>query len=219
MKLSDLNAGQKVIIQIVWDGQTMEFYSEVTGVSDKGAYLTPYLHQGTPLELTVNNNSKATCNLFTDSPENNKRISWRSIELSTIDKKGSKLYHVTTNAFNSMANLDDRRNHDRVVIHKDGKIHIPETGQQTAVKIHDISNVGLSFFAPLSFQPASNQIVVLLNDTINDNTFNLKVACTVARSYNRNGMTFYGCRITEENKEYILYSCLLNLMNKNPGNS
>lgn len=214
MKLSELSIGQKVVIQIILGERKIEFFSEVLEVTFKGIYVTPYIFQGSPLDLVVNN--KMVCNLFVNSPEDNRRRSWRSIELTTVERNDKKTYYITTNGFNNMSKQDDRRENGRFVIHRAGKVYHPATKEQIDVRIHDISDLGISFYAPPTYQPSARHIVVSFEDSVSDRNFRIKLDCTVVRLQKRSGMIFCGCRIVGDNKDYLLYGLIRRMADKNP---
>lgn len=214
MTLAELNKGQSIIVQMIWGERNIEFSADVIETVDKGVYVTPFMHQGAPLDLTIDSHSKVVCNIFADSTDTGKRVSWRNVELSTLDRNGRKIYQITTSGYNHMANYDDRRKHDRIVIHKDGKVYDPGTKERVQIKIYDISDIGISFFAAPAFQPSANQIMITFTDIVNDKSFNMKVECVVVRTRESNGLRFYGCRVVGENKDYLLYSFLQRIISK-----
>lgn len=216
MKLQDLFGAKNIIIQIVWGERNIEFPTQVMDKDSEGVYVTPYLHEGSPLELTINMNSGVICNIFGDEPENGKRVSWRNVDLSTVSRKGSVLYYLKTSSFNSVAHLDERRVEDRVVILRDATL-IDNTAQKSIpIRIHDISDGGISFYSPANNQPQTSSFTVTFSDMVNEQRFNLNIKCKTVRTKKMPGTVFYGCRITEENNNFLLYGCLVRIK-KNSG--
>lgn len=211
MKIQNLFMAKNMIIQILWGEKAIEFSSEIVDRDDEGLYVTPYLHNGTPLPLTINMHSGVVCNIFGDNPENGKRISWRNVELSTVKLKGQIVYHLKTTAFNSVGKVDERRAENRVQITKSATLYDPEAKKSVPIRIHDVSDSGIAFHAPITFQPQTNVLVVRFSDIVNEQTFELDVKSKIVRTKKMAGTVFYGCRVAEENSEYLLYGCLMRM--------
>lgn len=215
MKLSELVKDEKLVIQIKWGDQAIEFHSSVAEKNDKGIYVTPYLHNGKILEFTINSSSGVVCNVFATNPATRQRISWKNVDLSTEKKGEALLYFIKTSGFNHMATQSERRKHDRIVVNKPARISAPKSEDYTDIIVHDISDSGISFYAPNSFEPSSHQLNISFSDNIDDKTFNINVDCTIARTTKKAGNTFNGCKIVNENKDYLLYGFLLRMKDKN----
>lgn len=208
MILQELYKAKNVIVQIVWGEKVVEFYTDVFGRDDNGIYITPYLLEGKPLLLKINAHSGIVCNIFGDSPEDGKRMSWRNVDLNAVDADGKICYYVTTSTFNQIGNNDERRREDRVVITKRGNVWDEKTQKYIEVRVHDISDSGISFYAPMSFELESSFFTLEFCDTVNGNAFNFTLSCKVVRNKPVKGMMFYGCRIQEPTREFLLYGCL-----------
>lgn len=215
MKLTDLMLNQSVIVQLLWGEQKIEFASTVIEIDGKDIYLTPYLHGGSELELNIIPGKGVVCNIFTDNPDNGTRISWKNIVLSTVKKKSGVQYCIKTNVFNLMAEHDDRRQHDRTVIRVNGKVFDGQSENGVDVLVHDISDIGVSFYAPPSFSPNSHQVVVVFSDSLGDKLFNVRLECAMVRTVNKVGNLFIGCRIVKPNKDFQIYGFMRRLIDKN----
>lgn len=213
MKLVDLFIGQRVVIQMTWGEQKIEFFSNVIAQEENGIIITPYMHHDSPLELNVDGLSDVVCNLFASLADNNQRRSWKNVELKTVNRNKDIVYFISTKGFNHMSKHDDRRKHDRMIIHKQGKVYDAGSGKETSIMIHDVSDIGISFFTATSYQPRSNQLTVVLVDKVNNKDFSMKVECSPVRRHVQNGMMFWGCRTIKENKDYLLYCFLVRMMN------
>lgn len=208
MVIQDLCYAKNVIIQLVWGDQMIEFDTDVFDRDDAGVYVTPYLHNGQPLVMDIEPISGVICNVFANNPEDNKRISWRNIELHTVQKKGETAYFLKTNSYNILAKLDERRKEDRIVITKRGTVWDEKRNDFVEIRIHDISNKGISFYAPTSFSPTSNIMRVSFQDLVNGDIFSFDLNCKVLRTRRQAGNIFYGCVLMENNQDYFLYGCL-----------
>lgn len=208
MKLSELLKNQELNVQIKWDEKIIEFSSFVLECDKYVVYITPFNYKGKELELNISGNSNIVCNLYTND-EDNKRISWKAIELTTVERHGKKVYCLKAHAFNNVSCVDDRRSHERIPIQVDAWLF--DMDDTESVTIHDISDNGLGIYAPCNFEPKSRQILISFTDSIGKETFNFKLECDIARMKNENGVLVIGCRLTGENKEYQVYELMKRL--------
>lgn len=215
MKLVDLQLDQNLIIQFLFGEQVIEFYSHVIERGESSVYVTPYFHNGSELEINITEDSGVICNIFTDDPSNKKRISWRNLELATLKRNDKICYCLKTYGFNNVSTIDDRRLHERTIIDVSGKVYDGYHAVGDRVIIHDISDVGISFYANSSFAPQSQQLLVEFADAINNKSFNVRITCAIARTSEDNGHIRIGCRITGDNKEYRIYRFMKYLTSKN----
>lgn len=219
MKLVELLLKQDLIIQLILGGRTLEFHSIVLGKENASVYVSPYIHNGAPLELNIVEDKGVICNIFTDDPNNKQRISWKNIELTTVLWKERIAYCLKTHGFNNISNVDERRLNDRVVINCEGTVYDENSDDGIEVIVHDISDIGISFCAPLSFTPTSSQLFVSFADTINGKGYFVKVECSIARTKEDDDQVLVGCRIVGDNKDYHIYRFMKYLASKNPKHS
>lgn len=210
MKLSELVVNQIIIVQLVWGEQQIEFMSTVVK-NDGGVFITPYYHNGSPLDINVTAGKGVVCNLYADEPKTKKRISWKNVELTTVIEAGETVYCLKTSGFNENAKQDERREHERIIIRAKAMAFDGLNPDGIDVLVHDISDVGVSFYAPTSFEPKTSQVVVKFIDHIGDKLFDVRVDCAVIRMINKNGNILVGCRVVGENKAYKLYGFMKRL--------
>lgn len=208
MKLNELVLTQKVILQIVWGEQKVEFTTEVVEVLDDGVYVSAALHDGKPLEFNISSDSRVMCHIFADDFKNNNRVSWKNVAVKTVTRADGMAYLLTTNSYNSLANIDDRRKENRVKIQKKAKLYDGSASDPVDIMIFDISDAGLSFYAPVNYSPSSPRFTIMFNDSVADQDFAMKIECVTARTKSAVGMMLYGCEIVATNREYLLYGCL-----------
>lgn len=213
MKLVELLHNQRVIVQLLWGEQKIEFYSEVIEKDEASIYVTPYSHNGKPLELNVTTDKSVICNLFADSPVTNKRISWKGIELTTVNRNNKTLYCLKTRGYNAIAKIDDRRLHERIEVTVDGRLVDGENGD-IGITMRDISDIGVSFYAPAAFVPKSQQMRITFTDNVGEAVYNIKLDCTLSRVSKENNRNLIGCTVLGDNKEYQIYGLLKRLRNK-----
>lgn len=213
MKLTDLLRDQQIIIQLIWGDQKIEFSSVVVDYDESSAYVTPYMHNGSPLKINVTNKVDVNCNVFTNN-QSKQRVSWKNVELTTVERRDKTLYCLKTSGYNHIAKPDERRLHERVIIQVKAEVFDGRKEKGVEILVHDISDIGISFHAPKSFAPTSKQLIVTFTDSIDDKQFNIRVGCTITRTTERSGNLFVGCKIMEENKDFRLYGFMKRLYSK-----
>lgn len=215
MKLVELPENQRLSIQLLWGEQKIEFFSNVIEKDDSAVYVSPYFHNGSELELNVVQGKGVICNIFTNDPSTKHRISWKNIGLTTIVRNDKMLYCLKTNGYNHIAKHADRRIHDRLIVKTKGRVFDGQASEGVDIIVHDISDIGISFYAPKTFLAKTHQLNICFSDTISEKTFDVSVECTIARTASRAGNQFVGCRIKTENKDYQLYCFMKRLGAKN----
>lgn len=208
MRIIDLLFEQRISIQMVMGEQKIEFQSIVLEKNDTEAFVSPYVHNGTALQLNISMDSGVVCNVFADDMTTHQRVSWKNIELKTVERDDGIQYSLKTSQFNNIARQDDRRMNERIVIQKPGHVFDGSSENGVQVLIHDISDVGVSFFVSEKYDPKSPQLVVRIKDMIDDKKFDLKVNCTISRTSSCAGSMLYGCRVLGDNRDYQLYRFL-----------
>lgn len=215
MRLVELLANQRITVQLLWGEQKIEFFSNVIENDDSSVYVTPYLHNGSELELNVTPNKDVICNIFTNNPSTKQRISWKNVELTTVNRNDKIMYCIKTNGYNHIAKHDDRRKHDRLIITTKARVYEGKLDEGVSIIVHDISDIGISFYAPNSFAPNDHQLTIMFSDYVGEKEFDVKVECVIARTTSKAGNRFIGCKILKENKDYQLYGFLKRLEDKN----
>jgi len=213
MNLSGLVVGQQLIVQVIWGERKIEFYSYVVAPTPNGLYITPYMHNNSPLDLKIDTSGKVQCNVFAASPEDGHRISWKSVELHTVKRQGSVVYQIAATGYNYVAAQAERRKHERIDVNKPGKVYLPNQGFYT-INVKDLSDIGIAIVSKELSDPVLDKITVLFNDSVGDKYFNMSVECRVVRVQKLENGTLWGCIISGENRDFLLYCFLLRMMNK-----
>lgn len=214
MRLVELLQNQNIMIQLIWGEQKIEFPSEVLEKENDYVFVTSYIHNGSELQLNIIEGSNVVCNVFADNSNTGQRVSWKNVELTTENRNGKVLYCIKTRGFNNMAHPDDRRNNERTVIQVSGTVTDVQTDETVSVTVRDISGVGVAFYAPESYSPKSQQMLVKFTDFIDEKQFDVKVECSVSRTSKEEGRTIVGCRLVGENRDYQLYRLIKHLKGK-----
>lgn len=215
MRLTELLENQRLTIQLLWGEQKIEFFSNVIEKDDSVVYVSPYYHNKSELELSVTPDKDVVCNIFTNNPSTKQRVSWKNVELTTVTRNDKVMYCLKTNGYNHIAKHDDRRKHDRVIVSTKAQIYDGQSDEGINIVVYDISDIGISFYAPNSFLPNEHQLTIAFSDNVGDKFFDVKVECAIARMTNKAGNRFIGCKIVKENKDYKLYGFMKRLEDKN----
>lgn len=214
MKLIELPENHRVTIQLLWGEQKIEFFSNVVGKTDSSVFVNPYLHNGSELELNVVQGKGVICNVFTNDPSTKHRIAWKNIELTTVTRNEQVVYCLKTSGYNHVAKHDDRRMHARLIVQGKAKVFDGQSKEGVDIIVHDISDIGISFYAPNTYSPQSHQLNIVFSDNVKGRKFDINVECVIARTTSKAGNMFYGCKITKENREYQLYGFMKRLNEK-----
>lgn len=215
MKLGDLLLNQNIIVQLVWGEQNIEFTSAVVERENELVYVTAYIHNGSELQLNITDGAGVICNVFADNSVTGQRISWRNVELTTVNRSGRCRYCIKTHGYNKVANPDDRRDNERTVIRVEGLAKDEDSEEAIKVVVNDISGVGVAFHAPVSYSPESQKVIISFTDYIDDKQFNVKVEGMISRMSNEKNHTVVGCRLVGENRDYQVYRFIKHLKGKN----
>lgn len=214
MKLIEMWPNQKIIVQLLWEEQKIEFSSEVIKKADGAIYVTPYVHNGMELELNITLDKSVVCNVFADNPITKQRISWKGVELTTVNNDGKLIYCLKTRDYNAVSMLDDRRTNERVKVMVDAVVSNGQ-GEDINVTLNDISDKGVSFLAPETFTPNSQQVAISFSDNIGERVYKLKLECAISRMDKAASQLIVGCKLLGENKDYQIYELLKRLRSKN----
>ena len=205
MRLTDLRRNQNIIIQLLLGEKRIEFTSEVLATEDGKILVSPYILKGEALELNIYQDAGVICNVFADEPRTSQRISWKNVQLTTVNKNGKKYYCLKTYAFSCVADPEDRRISDRTPVEVCGTVYDGGLEPSAEISIHDISTSGLAFLAPESYVPQNQQITIAFSDVIDDNQFDVRVDCAVVRVSSEKGYNIIGCKIVGDSRAYELY--------------
>jgi len=213
MNLSELVVGQQVIVQVIWGERKIEFYSYVVAPTPTGVFITPYLHNNSPLELKIDTSGKVQCNVYACSPTDGHRISWKNVELNTTKRQGGVVYAISASRYNYVAAQAERRKHERIFVNKPGKVFIPGVGSFD-IKVKDLSDIGIAIVSRNELELVTDKITVLFNDSVGDKAFNMSVECRMVRVQKLEDGVLWGCIISGENRDFLLYCFLLRMMSK-----
>lgn len=214
MKLQELPKEHSLIIQIEWGTRTIEFNTEVIDKDVDGIFVKPYIHQDGPLNLNIDISSGVIVNVYTDNPLTSERLGWKNVSIKTITRGNGICYHLSTNVFNSIASHEERRESERLLVRKTGRVYDALTDTYTDVMVHDVSDIGISFYAPASFDCRSPQPSLTFSDTIDGREYINTVTFSISRTKKNVGTVLYGCRILGDNRNFLIYGFMKKLVTK-----
>lgn len=214
MKLQDIPNGHALILQIEWGTQKIEISSSLMEKGTESIFVSPYIHDGVPLRLSINASSGVKCDLYTTDLDSHERITWKNVSVETISKNDEVFYSISTNAFNRVSSSAERRQSERMLVRRPGKVYDVISDTYTDVMIHDISDSGLSFYAPTSFDCKSSQPIVNFSDIVDDREYVNVVSVSIMRTQKKPGTVLYGCRVVGDTKNYLIYGFMKKLISK-----
>ena len=218
MKLTELLGKQKIIVQLVWGENKLEFSSDVIEKDDEAIYVTPCMNEGRELEINVTRDKAVICNIFTDDSANQQRISWRNVELLTVERSGRMLYRIKTHTYNNISNIEDRRDAERTIVSVDGEIS--DGRNNVRIIIHDISDSGIAIYVPKSFIPKSQQLKITFSDKVENETYDIEAVFSIARTEYMTDCALIGCRLMGEgNMKYRTYNYMKRICKKHENKS
>lgn len=209
MKITDLKVNQKLTIQITLGELGLEFATFVMRTEAAKVYVKPYYHNGSVVEFNIDRSHEGICTVYAIDPDTNMRVSWTKVEISTATIDGEVMYLLKTGTYNLLAKSNDRRKHNRIVVQTKGRV-VDAEGRQTEVLVHDISDNGVSFYAPASFSTGSNQVTLDFVGKVEDKSFEITLDLMFERIVTKMGNSLYGCSIASDTgDDYLLYEFLL----------
>lgn len=209
MKITDLKANQKLTIQITLGELGLEFATFVMQSDTSKVYVKPYYHNGSAIEFNIDRTGEGVCTVYAIDPDTDVRVSWNRVEIETVHIDGEVMYQLKTGTYNLLAKSNDRRKHRRIVVQTKGRV-VDAEGRQTDVLVHDISDNGVSFYAPASFSTGSNQVTLDFVGKVEGKSFEITLDLMFERIVTKMGNSLYGCSIASDTgDDYLLYEFLL----------
>lgn len=205
MKLVELSINQSISLQFVIGERVIEFESGVISKDEKAIYAVPYIHNGKVLDINMTQNMKVICNVFADDLITGQRISWRNVEINTVEKNKETVYCIRTYGFNNNSCIDDRRHDGRLAVEVDAWAYEKQIEDGISITLHDISETGIAFCVPKDSVPREQQITISFKDNVDDKMFDIRIECSVVRINIAGDNAIVGCRLVGENKDYQMY--------------
>lgn len=204
MKLEDLQKGQSVTLEIVWNDTKTEVPSKIVGKVKDKLLLKPYSYNGITIKMVSGQLSDMIFNLYSIG-EDKKRQGWNGIDITSLAYQGELYYAVTTKAFNKVSTNRERRDNPRIPIGQFGYI-IDEYGRHgIEIRVEDISNNGILISMPFGNTIPSNLIEIEWSDTVYGRKFTVFVKARYRREFMKDRRMMYGLEISSPDKNFIMY--------------
>lgn len=214
LEMHEMTIAKKVIVQMVWGDNIIEYETTVIGVDEDGAYVKPFIHNGKPLELNIQLQSHVVCNAFTDDEHERRRVGWRNIGLETVQQGDRIIYYLSTSQFNRIAGEEERRDNERTVVNKTGSLLDKNHSKYKEIRIYDVSDNGISFYVANEFFSDGEIHEIYFTDYVNGQLFEMKLKSKIVRRIFKAGLSFYGCEVVESNRDFLFYTNTLKMEKK-----
>lgn len=214
MKLSELTGGAELTVRIIWEHEMMEFPTMFVRGAENGVFITPHIHDGSPLRMTITEADNVKCSLFAVSYETGACTVWHNVGIETVgDDTHGIIYLVTADPLNQYSRPGERRMYERSPVSLPARV-IDRNGRCANVTLGDISIGGLSFCAEdaedFSFEPGGDASVSFCG-TADGSEFNISIDTEIVRNFSEGSTAYCGCRVTDPPEDYKLYVFLHSL--------
>ncbi|MCM1156796.1 MAG: PilZ domain-containing protein [Roseburia sp.] len=208
MELTDLEEGDKVVLEIQWSERPYQINTTVMGTSDSAVYIKPFMYRGTVLDLASARFRNMIFNLYGVDKRENTRLVWRNVLIETKTYKDESCYSVHTSNSRKFPTLSERRQNKRMLLDKQGSIIFGEEEKQVTVMLHDVSDNGISFFVQSGMELPEKMIKIEFEDAVRGHGFHILVDGRLVRRVPKGEEELVGCRITQTNHDFLAYICL-----------
>lgn len=216
MKISELEVGNQVNLEIVTGTSVFEVGTRVVGLSKDGSLsahvlLQPFVYKGKMLDLGAHYVEGTRFNLYVDDKEG-ERVCWRDVHVQRKIYKDNAYYAVTPQHHHSLSAPSDRRANKRLKLDIPGIVKY--AGGEEQVTIHDISANGVAFVAALPVRLIGTKCMVKFEEEINDTRYDLNIECKCVRAVDEANGYLYGCEVTEASNSMLAYVYIKKMLEK-----
>ena len=198
MQLNELEKGQSVSIQVIYNATQHEFPTEILE-SSKGPYVlaAPIMKQGKVVSFK---SDKLYTNLIVNIPDSKPQIFYHVKVHALKDNSGQFMYQIVSDSSSCEYN---RRSSFRCYIGLPASIRIGADHTAFESIIRDVSLTGFSFVMPYGSQvyDVGEPAHTVLSEFINEKKMRFSMhlfGVIVRREELDNGNTVYGCRLTSQ---------------------
>lgn len=209
MKLKDIRPGEPLVLEVIWGENTYEIPTNAIGANESGLLIKPVLYGEDVIDFGAGNGRDMIFSIHIINPEDGSRNVWRNVQLKTINYNGTTYYATKTSNFNSISKSSERRGNNRMVLDIDGSIELISDDKKVLENIHiiDISDNGISFTSSPMLDLDMLPHVVRFKDTVNGIPFELSLKCVWVRKMTEPKKIFWGCKVTEADRNVLAYIC------------
>ncbi len=208
MRLEEIKEGTKVMLSVSHQDNVYQIPTQIA--LNKGKlYLHPFSYKGSIINFEeFSNRHDLSFDLYANDENTQVRYVWKNVFVQVSKVKNKFYYEITTNAFNRIGQVSERREETRIRIWPRGTAYAKSINRYLQIQTYDISNSGIAFLCREKLNLVGETLQVAFEDQINDHAFRLDVRCTCIRIVDQGGTYLYGCQMQNPNKEILAYVCL-----------
>lgn len=196
MRLSDLQAGENIIIHVNMNGQFADFPSVVTKLQGEGILAEAVRIGGKVVGFSGENVHLDLYYIRQDKPP----VIWKNVKCTTVLFDNKTLYNIKAFAEGYESN---RRNAFRMFIGLGGVAQLGANRKALSVIVKDVSESGFSFVSSEDIENVINMPVRLVFEDI-DRNYSL-MGLVVRKVVIGEKKILYGCKLSVENLELVKY--------------
>lgn len=196
MRLSDLQAGDNIIIQVNMNGQFADFPSVVTKLHDGEILAEAVRIGGKVVGFSGENVHLDLCYIRQDKPP----VVWKNVKCTTVLSDNKTLYNIAAFAEGYESN---RREAFRIFVGVSGIAQLGINRKALQVIVKDVSENGFSFVTSENMENVINMPVRLVFEDAERN-YSL-MGLVVRKVVIDEKKILYGCKLSVENPELVKY--------------
>lgn len=209
MQIQDLPLQSDIILEVDRGDSSFCVRSKVLEYFSDGIAIAPIYAKGTVLNIGVRPFSTWKYHVYACVGKEKRRISWKNVQTEMIHTASvGDVYYLRTYAFAKESVSSERRTDTRYPVDVQGLVRSGD--MEFAVKINDVSSMGLSFWMEEGQILSESNLTLRFSDDVHGNLGAMELFCQVARRVGRDGRTLVGCRISKYNNAYVSYIRYLN---------
>ena len=208
MELTDLKQGDRIILEIKWGERPYQIKTAVVGTGEGAILIKPFTYKGTVLDLTSIQFHDMLYNIYCVDQRTGSRLVWHNVQIETQVYKKETYYVVRPSAARLFPSLSERRQHKRMLLNRSGSVLLAKDGPGFPVKVHDVSDNGVSFVMQAGIDFPGKVIRIGFDDEIRGHGFHLQIDCRIVRRQEHEQAELIGCRIVQTNRDFLAYICL-----------
>lgn len=213
MKLSDLSAGQKVIVQMLWGSSEQDIATQIIQAEEDSLLLESFTFKGNPVDLSSGSSPDVEFGIFCTDPADGTRKFWKDMAVSDETWQGRNCYRFRLRDKAAAAETRERRREVRMTLDIPGVISLGKDREPVPITIHDISSIGISLLVPADFPVGTGTMDIVFSDIVNNDAFMIPLKCKAVRQVLQprdllgfgRGTVLCGCTIEAAGESLMTY--------------
>lgn len=215
MLLSEIKAGTNITLEVIAGSKRFDIPLRVERVDQFAILTNTFRYGGNVVDLSNKSMGHLLFNVYASDAKNQGRFVWKGVKLECTTVRGIPYYSLKAKNVLQHGLPDNRRGENRLLLQIPGEAFSETTGKTVFVKLHDISNQGISFYGPKGFADVNDVIDIRFMEQVADHSFDIRVEAQCVRTRNEDSTTeLYGCKLRAPNREILTYICLKQLIEK-----